>query len=249
MHFDGDSWRPGYRRADLQLNAVWGGARRVFAAGQSFAQGATLVYFDETKWVETVVPGVPVLTGLWGTSDSDVFAVGSDAILHYDGTTWSRMTVPTIAGLRLTGVSGNSSHNVYAVGWSGDLVNVTRQVLHFDGVSWTSVYQAPGNGTLQAVWTGADGQVVAVGGGDALHYNGSSWSTKPLPSTTYSLAGVWGASASDVYAVGSGVIYHYDGTRWADTGVPRLTNFSAVWGSSAADVYAVGEGGTILHGP
>ena len=85
LHYDGTDWRQAYFRTDLQLNAVWGGARRVFAAGQSFAQGATLVYFDETKWVETVVPGVPVLTGLWGTSDSDVFAVGSDAILLMTG--------------------------------------------------------------------------------------------------------------------------------------------------------------------
>ena len=45
------------------------------------------------------------LYGVWGTSSSDVYAVGSNivgppgTILHYDGTNWSAMTSPTDEGL------------------------------------------------------------------------------------------------------------------------------------------------------
>jgi hypothetical protein len=266
MHFDGASWSQVYQRADLQLNGVWVAPRsEVFAAGQSFDQGATLLHFDGSKWTETTVPqllqgdeSVIIPRAIWGSSPSDVFAVGAAAgstvqavILHYDGAAWSRMTVPAPEDIRLEGISGNSPRNVYAVGWSGDGASTIRHVFHFDGISWTSVYQAasnPGNNILQAVWSSSDGKVIAVATADALHYDGSSWSTKPLPSTTSTLHGVWGASATDVYGVGDGVIYQYDGTAWTDTGVPRVARSLAVWGSSAADVYAVGEGGVILHG-
>ncbi|NIQ88703.1 MAG: hypothetical protein GWN93_06310, partial [Deltaproteobacteria bacterium] len=34
-----------------------------------------------------------MLTGVWGSSGSDVFAVGRGGILHYDGWSWSDMGV------------------------------------------------------------------------------------------------------------------------------------------------------------
>jgi hypothetical protein len=45
--------------------------------------------------------------GVWGSSGSDVFAVGSNGtILHYDGSSWSSMTSGTSAWL--FGVGGSS---------------------------------------------------------------------------------------------------------------------------------------------
>jgi len=52
------------------------------------------------------------LAAVWGSSPSDVFAVGANGvILHYDGQSWSSMT----SGItkRLSGVWGSSSSDVF----------------------------------------------------------------------------------------------------------------------------------------
>jgi hypothetical protein len=65
------------------------------------------------------------LRGIWGSSGSDVFAVGYyGTILHYDGASWSLMDSGMTRSLY--GVWGSSSTNVFAVGYYGT-------ILHYDG--------------------------------------------------------------------------------------------------------------------
>jgi hypothetical protein len=62
------------------------------------------------------------LDGVWGSSGSDVFAVGEDGtILHYDGSSWSSMSSGT--GEWLYGVWGSSGSDVFAVGDSGTILH------------------------------------------------------------------------------------------------------------------------------
>jgi hypothetical protein len=58
------------------------------------------------------------LNDIWGSSSSDVFAVGGwgqGTIQHYDGSTWSTMSndIPTSSGF--TGIWGSSPSDVYVV--------------------------------------------------------------------------------------------------------------------------------------
>jgi hypothetical protein len=65
------------------------------------------------------------LGSVWGSSGSDIFAVGDHGtILHYDGTAWSTMT----SGMTdwLYGVWGSSDSDVFAVGYNGT-------TLHYGG--------------------------------------------------------------------------------------------------------------------
>jgi hypothetical protein len=65
------------------------------------------------------------LSGVWGSSGSNVFAVGDGGtILHYDGRTWSAMSSGTTESL--FGVWGTSATDVFAVGATGT-------ILHYDG--------------------------------------------------------------------------------------------------------------------
>jgi hypothetical protein len=65
------------------------------------------------------------LIGIWGSSTSDVFAVGEGgSILHYNGSTWSTMTSGTTNDLQ--DVWANSTSNVFAVGVFGT-------ILHYSG--------------------------------------------------------------------------------------------------------------------
>jgi hypothetical protein len=54
--------------------------------------GGLILHYDGTSWSE-MTSGTSSLSGVWGTSSSDIFAVGYDGtIVHYDGTGWSEMT-------------------------------------------------------------------------------------------------------------------------------------------------------------
>jgi hypothetical protein len=77
---------------------------------------------------------------VWGSSGSDVFAVGSFGnTFNYDGTNWSAIT--SGAKWTLFGVWGSSASDVFAVGWAGDIV-------HYDGnPSPTSTTTTAGSAT------------------------------------------------------------------------------------------------------
>jgi len=61
----------------------------------------------------------------WGSSGSDVFAVGlNGTILHYNGSAWISMTSGTTEDL--TDVWGSSGSDVFAMGFNGT-------ILHYNG--------------------------------------------------------------------------------------------------------------------
>lgn len=52
------------------------------------------------SWSPMTSVGSASLSGIWGASASNVFAVGdSGRILHFDGTAWDTMPSPTTAAL------------------------------------------------------------------------------------------------------------------------------------------------------
>ncbi|MCK4237364.1 MAG: hypothetical protein KAX38_09620 [Candidatus Krumholzibacteria bacterium] len=63
-----------------------------------------------------------VFTGVWGSGESDVFAVGlGGTILHYDGSNWSLMNSPTTKDLY--DVWGSSENDVFAMGLNGTILH------------------------------------------------------------------------------------------------------------------------------
>ncbi len=64
------------------------------------------------------------LWSAWGTSASDVWAVGwNGTILHYNGTSWSSVSSGTLP-MDLYGVWGASASDVWAVGSGGILTTM-----------------------------------------------------------------------------------------------------------------------------
>jgi hypothetical protein len=66
------------------------------------------------------VPAAGDLLEVWGTSGSDVFAVGHDAILHYDGKAWIK-----IVDREGLDVWGSSSTDVFVVASGGTILHGT----------------------------------------------------------------------------------------------------------------------------
>ena len=76
------------------------------------------------------------LYGIWGSSDSNVFAAGrSGTILHYDGVSWTPMTTGMTADLY--GAWGSSATEVFAAGARGT-------ILRYDGATSAALFTAGG---------------------------------------------------------------------------------------------------------
>lgn len=130
LHYDGAAWTPVLQEEGLFLNGVWGSsATDVFAVGfqveevdgEFFVSGA-IRHFDGGSWAPMTLPAdAGVLNEVWGTSGSDVYAVGSDGlILRYDGTAWTA-TAPTPE--TLLGVWQGEPGEVLAVGTGGTILS------------------------------------------------------------------------------------------------------------------------------
>lgn len=190
------------------------------------------------------------LNDVWGTSSSDIYAVGEGGtVLYYDGVAWTPMashTVETLYGIWGSGGNWGGGDRVYAVGGGGTM-------LRYSGSGWSQMTVPPSTPALYGVWGNSATDVFAVGAnGTVLYYDGVSW-TAVASGTTQALRGVWGTSGSNVLAVGDlGTIVHYDGvddnldgSLWDPMTSGTSYQLSAVWGDSASNVYVVGNNGVM----
>jgi hypothetical protein len=273
LHFDGTAWSLHRRIRDVSLRSLWADAPDdAWAVGfDFFDDDARVLHYDGNEWAsqEGFEAGPEESIGLfsvWGSSDSDVFAVGStfdgqfglSLVFHFDGTNWRRMTVPGDVLPSLADVWGSSASDVYAVGLDQRPSPTEGTVLHYDGSTWSPIYHEPGL-NLTTVWGSSAEDVFAAGftvreeneefivAGAIRHFDGAAWSAVPIPQTGV-LNELWGSSASDVFAVGDeGVILHYDGAAWTATNQTDQT-LLGIWGTGPAEAFAVGNAGAILHG-
>jgi hypothetical protein len=203
--------------------------------------------YDGRYWKRMYVGYDSNLMGVWGSSATDVFAVGSDGlILHYDGRLWLPMSSHT--DKVLNGVWGSSANDVFAVGAKGT-------ILHYNGSAWSSM-ESFTSGYLHSIWGSSGSDVYAVGHidyprtvyngepadtGVILHYDGTTWSE--VVETERGLKGIWGRSGDDVFAVGNGgLILHYDGSAWSPMNSGTAHSLTGISGTQE-HVYAVGTTG------
>jgi hypothetical protein len=105
-------------------NGVWGAGSDVWIAGSN---GITRCKGPSACAVEYQTSG---LYGIWGSSASNIFAVGAGGkIVRFNGSSWAPMTSST--SRLLVRLSGSSANDVWAV---GDSV-----VVRYDGTQWRDV--------------------------------------------------------------------------------------------------------------
>ena len=215
FHYDGSGWSSQWLAGgSVGPLSVWGrSADEIYIVGTKNNRPLVLSR-NGTAWTEmSVLPGADGegvwLRAIWGSSNSNLYAVGGSPpngsrgiILHFDGTGWSRVTIPETAGI--ADIWGNAADNIWAVGDAG-------RILHYDGSNWNQV-DSPVTQRLTAVWGSSSTDVFAVGSrGTILHYDGATWS-QVQSGTTEDLFDIWGGSSTSVFAVGAhGTLLH--GTR------------------------------------
>jgi hypothetical protein len=108
-------------RLQLKLTVLF-----ALLAGISCGKKVVTPAVDEWQW--EIVNGGFSAMAIWGTSATDIFAVGLNGTIgHYDGVSWKPMQSPTASDLY--GIWGTAHNDVFAVGSMGT-------ILHFDGASW-----------------------------------------------------------------------------------------------------------------
>ncbi len=188
------------------------------------------------------------LEAIWGTSSSDVIAVGLNTILRYDGVSWQEMShnLPSVHPGFLDAIWGDSSKNVLTASSIG--------VYRYNGNSWEQeVCFECADPQGRAIWGSSPDNiwVAARGTNIIFHFNGAGWTNELIPAQIGSL---WGDSANDIFGVvTTGTILHYNGKSWNEmnTGINEdlsaTETLNSVWGNSGDDVFAVGTNGTIMH--
>lgn len=204
LHYDGVDWSSASPVWDI-LYSAWCNSSSCKAAGQNTT---LLGRTGSVSWSsEYSGDNLGTLHGVWGSSESDVFAVGAGgAILHNDGSGWSAMSSGIIK--TLYGVCGSGPDNVYAVGDSGT-------ILRYNGTNWSAM-TSPITVTLLGIWGNSSGEVYAVGeDGTMLLYQGSQWQSLETGVSEH-LNDAWAAQSKEIYAVGSGgsIIYGKKGFPW-----------------------------------
>lgn len=197
---------------------------------------------SEWQW-QNPIPQGNMLTGLWGSSPGDIWAVGwAGTVVHYDGASWTPEWLSVTTG-NIENIWGTSATNIWAITYG-------RDILHFDGNSWG--LDTTLSGVCLALWGFAVDDIWAAGTDTIIyHYNGSTWSQVASP-TTNPIFDIWGPSPDTIYAVAhphyptSGEILRYDGAQWTKI-VDTPEALYELHGTSASDIWLVGYNNYILH--
>ena len=244
QHFDGNSWSvvesPHFPLGE-ELKAVQAVSDQdIFAVGSfkddEFQTQSPLVeHFDGTTWSTVPAPRFgrhqgAVLNSLTIISDSDIWAVGRAGSLdfsndrpfamHFDGSTWTEVSVPSVENAHfheLQGVAAVATDDVWAVGtFLGPGIFEQTLIVHFDGTAWSIVAspnQESSNNILLGVSVVSSNSVWAVGCGPCLdvleiagtsieHWDGTQWTITPAPETPSIASSVLGFSSGTVFVAG-----------------------------------------------
>ena len=286
LHWSGSGWKQvtspapsGARSKNLDAVSA-ASATDAWAVGfyenSSNANLPLTVHWNGTVWkvVKSPAPSGGTgtqLTGVSAVSATDAWAVGNytpssggnaTLLLHWNGTAWKQVTIPTPDGAtntRLFAVSADSATDAWAAGQYENSSRMTLPLLlHWNGSGWKQVTSpAPSTDTNEVSGVSAVSATDAWAAGEyqnssgvyvplLLHWNGSGWKqvTSPAPSgaTFTELYGVSADSATDAWAAGlyvpssggyESVTLHWNGTAW------KVVKTPAPSGATRTNLYGV----------
>jgi hypothetical protein len=274
--WNGSSWvvvpSPNKSSSDIRDDNFLSGVTCVsssncWAVGNFQTGGQTLIeHWDGSTWSIVNSPDSPLRVQFDGlgavtcASASDCWATGGyqssttaePFMEHWDGTSWSVVSVPNTSNLQnnyLSGIACISGSQCWSVGnYSVNGLISQTLIEHWDGTGWT-IMRSPNNDmqTLSAVTCLSSSDCWAVGAypsesdgwQHALfdHWDGRSWTavTTPFVNGNYYLNSVTCTSSSQCWAAGyyfdpvnnngfnHTVVERWDGTSWTIVSSPNTS--------------------------
>lgn len=140
------------------------------------------------------------LEDIWGSSASDVYAVGrnsgyGETIFHFDGKNWG--AIHPLPGTDYA--NGGRSYELESIiGFSGSDIWVSGAELYYN--------KFPPPNYL-------DSSVI-------FHFDGSAWAKQILPGREFRVYNLWGNRPDNIWATGLRAIWHFNGTNWNRDSLP-----------------------------
>lgn len=227
-----------------------------------------VIHYDGNAWTPIQVPGIYNPLGIAAVSANDVWVIGGNRhALNWDGSAWSRVSLPRAAGVQLSAISGSGRNDVWVVGnrygarLPANSIGSHTLAYHFNGSAWT-ITPTPNpnhssNGLTDVVAISpTDAWATAYGkSGYTLHWDGTQWHRVSTPTVSgrghgelngIGTAGgdIWIVGRSHGPAYGDSLYLRWNGDRWQivpGTTSEEIPQPSHVSGSSPTDVWADGN--------
>lgn len=208
--------------------------------GAIFAAGESAYRYEDGAWTNLDKEPVTrnVVWDIAGRNRYDIYAVGPQMILHYDGSQWT--WVNSGFGDYLNAVWVDNAGDVWV---AGDVVH------RLHGSTWAPAQIGNGHMRVYDMW-GMGETMYAVGseGQAAIGKNGV-W--RQVQTGTYNpLLAVWGFDENHVYAAEDiNEILYYNGTRWQPMVIndPNVGRPVSIWGTGPNDLFVQDARGPLVH--
>ncbi len=233
-HWDGEEWE----LHRIAPEGFFGPVTAVFAFSDTdvwFGKYGLPIHFDGelfTKYSPSNGghPGQPSINAIWGTSSSDLYFVGgSGSIVHYDGSTFTKMESGT--EVSIIDIGGLDEDHIWAVTHRNDGTGIVNEVLFYDGNEWSikferitdnwppQDYTRP-SGRFRSVWAYGDTVYISCASLYKESISTGAGVLVPLEDMHWQLGwgtrNVRGTGSNDIVvttALGSKVS-HYNGKDW-----------------------------------
>jgi len=187
----------------------------------------------------------------FGTTDYSGGTTPEAVAEHWNGKSWSAVSMPAGTAGDVLAASAVSSSNIWAVTFTG------AYILHWNGARWSVSKHLTGFGELTGVTAISATNVWAFGGpgGDpglgTWHFNGKTWAH--ITGGATGLENASAVSASNIWGIGSlsspyDAVVHYNGKTWQHVTAAALSGlqFRTVKAFSATNIWvsAHGSGGS-----
>lgn len=158
------------------------------------------------------VPQGNRLDALVGTTSTEIWAIGLDTLLRFDGQRWERLAgIPE--GLWFRQLAPRASGGFWALGQQWSTSGEQGVLYAWDGKQW----QDSGLRTqpLQAMWVANDHDIwLTTADGVLSRWDGRTLRNVSSPTHEYTPA-LSGTSERDVWLAASDGLFHWDGQRWS----------------------------------
>ncbi len=233
-HFDGTEWEYFGLGDYYNLYDVWGAAYNdIYTVGYN----GVVFHYNGSAWSPMSSGTTEQLNAVWGSDDEHIYACGYSGTVRFcNGTSWSTVTDPVFGTNYMDAVGGRAWNDVYIMSY--------YYLYHFDGSSWTDIYNNVGS-SQYCMYVGSAAVYTAGSSGYISAYDGADWELE-VGGFPY-FYDVWTQDKSTAVAVGrDGAIYHYSGGAWGDSSIATSSDFQGIDGTGS-NLYAVGSGGMVYH--
>jgi hypothetical protein len=220
LRWDGQAWAIVETTTDDLLSISGSGPENVWVLSSTGPYR-----WNGADWTPPAWPPSGLGDAIWASASSAWVADGLGAIIRWNETRWTDVTVQD--GTRILSIWSSGHADLWAAGQGGFL-------LRWNGSTWTSRY-GPSTSTHQAVW-GAAANDVWIGGSSLWHWNGTALTQTVATTDVYA---IYGTGPADVWAATANGLEHWNGTEWSSAG-PAGVRYRAIFAVSSSDVWAVG---------